>query len=131
MCHNTKYIRSMCWEGDRLESWPNIALQIKALKKVREINRLGEISSCGKKCWNSMIMILFSYVLGSFYDLLSFEFLCKINPCYFRAPLHGNPIVCWKFCCILHKVLRDGHGRAVPEATRLVTYRIGSSAAIL
>jgi len=35
-----------------------------------------------------------------------------------KAPLHGNPIVCWKFCCILHKVLRDGHGRAVPEATR-------------
>jgi len=35
-----------------------------------------------------------------------------------RAPLHGNPIVCWKFCCILHKVLREGHPRTVTEAAR-------------
>lgn len=26
-----------------------------------------------------------------------------------KLPLQGNPIVCWKFCHVLHKVLREGH----------------------
>ncbi|XP_023340359.1 huntingtin-interacting protein 1-like [Eurytemora carolleeae] len=35
-----------------------------------------------------------------------------------RAPLHGNPIVCWKFSSMLHKVLREGHPNSVKEAIR-------------
>lgn len=26
-----------------------------------------------------------------------------------KLPLQGNPIACWKFCHVLHKVLREGH----------------------
>jgi len=37
-----------------------------------------------------------------------------------KAPLHGNPIVCWKFLHVLHKVLREGHERSVKEALRHV-----------
>ena len=24
-------------------------------------------------------------------------------------PLQGNPVTCWKFCHVVHKVLREGH----------------------
>lgn len=33
-------------------------------------------------------------------------------------PLEENPIVCWKFCHVLHKVLRDGHSRVIQDSYR-------------
>ncbi|XP_071480195.1 huntingtin-interacting protein 1-like [Diadema antillarum] len=29
-----------------------------------------------------------------------------------RLPVQGNPVVCWKFCHTMHKVLREGHEEA-------------------
>ena len=26
-----------------------------------------------------------------------------------RMPIHANPIIAWKFCHTLHKILREGH----------------------
>ena len=26
-----------------------------------------------------------------------------------KLPLQANPIICWKFCHVLHKLLREGH----------------------
>ncbi|KAK2156417.1 hypothetical protein LSH36_214g05051 [Paralvinella palmiformis] len=35
-----------------------------------------------------------------------------------RYPLQGNPIVCWKFCHVLHKILRDGHENCSKDSYR-------------
>lgn len=35
-----------------------------------------------------------------------------------KLPLQGNPIVCWKFCHTLHKILREGHPQVIPESQR-------------
>ncbi|XP_034241716.1 huntingtin-interacting protein 1 isoform X2 [Thrips palmi] len=34
--------------------------------------------------------------------------------CVKRLPLEGNRIVAWKFCHVLHKILREGHESVVP-----------------
>ncbi|KAM8760877.1 huntingtin interacting protein 1 related b isoform 2-T2 [Acanthopagrus schlegelii] len=33
-------------------------------------------------------------------------------------PLHSNSILCWKFCNVLHKVLRDGHRNVLQDCMR-------------
>nr|XP_027203419.1 huntingtin-interacting protein 1-like [Dermatophagoides pteronyssinus] len=35
-----------------------------------------------------------------------------------RLPLDAHQIVCWKFCHVLHKVLRDGHPKVIPDSYR-------------
>ena len=35
-----------------------------------------------------------------------------------RLQLDANPIVCWKFCHVLHKVLRDGYPKAIQDSYR-------------
>ncbi|XP_023222023.1 huntingtin-interacting protein 1-like isoform X1 [Centruroides sculpturatus] len=35
-----------------------------------------------------------------------------------KLPLQGNPIVCWKFCHVLHKLLREGHQHVIPDSQR-------------
>ncbi|XP_034948631.1 huntingtin-interacting protein 1 isoform X2 [Chelonus insularis] len=35
-----------------------------------------------------------------------------------RQPLQENRIVAWKFCHVLHKVLREGHPRVIPDSQR-------------
>ncbi|GIX91808.1 huntingtin-interacting protein 1 [Caerostris darwini] len=38
-----------------------------------------------------------------------------------KLPLQGNPIVCWKFCHVLHKVIREGHHNAVLDSQKYQT----------
>lgn len=38
--------------------------------------------------------------------------------CVIRLPLKENPVVCWKFCFVLHKVLREGHNSVVKHSLR-------------
>lgn len=35
-----------------------------------------------------------------------------------NLPLEENPIICWKFCHTVHKILRDGHPRAIVDSYR-------------
>lgn len=35
-----------------------------------------------------------------------------------RQPLQENQIVAWKFCHVLHKVLREGHARIIVDSQR-------------
>ncbi|CAL7945877.1 unnamed protein product [Xylocopa violacea] len=35
-----------------------------------------------------------------------------------RQPLQENQIVAWKFCHVLHKVLREGHAKVIPDSQR-------------
>ncbi|KAI0242608.1 Huntingtin-interacting protein 1 [Lamellibrachia satsuma] len=32
--------------------------------------------------------------------------------------LQGHPILCWKFCHVLHKMLRDGHSQVLVDSRR-------------
>merc|ERR1719347_1110773 len=54
-------------------------------------------------------------IIGTFKQKNSIIFWNLVSS---KAPLHGNPIVCWKFLHILHKILREGHQRSVHEALR-------------
>lgn len=33
-----------------------------------------------------------------------------------KIPLQGQPIICWKFCHVLHKLLREGHKNVMPDS---------------
>ncbi|XP_078049059.1 huntingtin interacting protein 1 [Augochlora pura] len=35
-----------------------------------------------------------------------------------RQPLQENQIVAWKFCHVLHKILREGHPKVIPDSQR-------------
>ncbi|XP_064461070.1 huntingtin-interacting protein 1-like isoform X2 [Ornithodoros turicata] len=35
-----------------------------------------------------------------------------------KLPLQENPIVCWKFCHVVHKLLREGYHRVIPDSLR-------------
>jgi len=54
-------------------------------------------------------------IIGTFKQKTSQTFWNLVSS---KAPLHGNPIVCWKFLHILHKMLREGHHRVVVESIR-------------
>lgn len=51
-----------------------------------------------------------SAIIGTFQDKSAQTFW----DCVKRLPLEGNRIVAWKFCHVLHKVLREGHESVVP-----------------
>ncbi|XP_046399860.1 huntingtin-interacting protein 1 isoform X2 [Ischnura elegans] len=38
--------------------------------------------------------------------------------CVLRLPLEDNRIIAWKFCHVLHKVLREGHPQVIPHSQR-------------
>ena len=44
-------------------------------------------------------------VLGTHHDRSSHVFWNIVT----KLPLQGNQYVCWKFCHLLHKLLRDGY----------------------
>uniref|UniRef100_A0A8B9F8I9 Huntingtin-interacting protein 1-related protein n=1 Tax=Amazona collaria TaxID=241587 RepID=A0A8B9F8I9_9PSIT len=35
-----------------------------------------------------------------------------------RLPLSGNAVLCWKFCHVFHKLLRDGHSNVLKDSLR-------------
>ncbi|XP_061162711.1 huntingtin-interacting protein 1-like [Saccostrea echinata] len=39
-----------------------------------------------------------------------------------RLPVQGNPIVCWKFCHVLHKLLREGHSNVVVDSFKYCSH---------
>ncbi|XP_064612942.1 huntingtin-interacting protein 1-like isoform X2 [Liolophura sinensis] len=39
-----------------------------------------------------------------------------------KIPLQGNPITCWKFCHVLHKLLRDGHPNVVLDSLKFCSH---------
>ncbi|CAM2715790.1 unnamed protein product [Rotaria socialis] len=39
-----------------------------------------------------------------------------------RLQLESNPIVCWKFCYVIHRLLRDGHKHVVNDSIPLAPY---------
>ncbi|RZF34499.1 hypothetical protein LSTR_LSTR011741 [Laodelphax striatellus] len=55
-----------------------------------------------------------SAILGTFHEKSSETFW----KCVLRLPLMENKIVAWKFCHVLHKVLREGHPQVIPYSQR-------------
>ncbi|XP_050411276.1 huntingtin-interacting protein 1 isoform X1 [Patella vulgata] len=53
-------------------------------------------------------------ILGSFQDGGASMFWTITG----KLPLQGNPIVCWKFCHVLHKLMRDGHQHVVHDSMK-------------
>ncbi|CAF0778826.1 unnamed protein product [Adineta ricciae] len=39
-----------------------------------------------------------------------------------RLQLESHPIICWKFCYVMHRVLRDGHKHVVHDSVQLAPY---------
>ncbi|CAF1396130.1 unnamed protein product [Adineta steineri] len=39
-----------------------------------------------------------------------------------RLQLESHPIVCWKFCYVMHRILRDGHKHVVHDSVPLAPY---------
>ncbi|RWS24944.1 huntingtin interacting protein-like protein [Leptotrombidium deliense] len=51
-------------------------------------------------------------LIGTFKDQNSVLFWSIVR----KLPLQENPIVCWKFCHVLHKILREGHRKSLSDA---------------
>lgn len=53
-------------------------------------------------------------ILGTHHEKGAQTFWSVVN----RLPLSGNAVLCWKFCHVFHKLLRDGHSNvsAVPRS---------------
>ncbi|CAN7938158.1 unnamed protein product, partial [Ixodes hexagonus] len=55
-----------------------------------------------------------STIIGTFHEKGAHTFWSIV----LKLPLQENPIVCWKFCHVVHKVLREGYHRAIPDSLR-------------
>ncbi|XP_033111530.1 huntingtin-interacting protein 1-like isoform X2 [Anneissia japonica] len=53
-------------------------------------------------------------IIGSFQEKGAGTFWTVVS----RLPMQGNPIVCWKFCHTLHKLMREGHEHAVKDSMK-------------
>lgn len=53
-----------------------------------------------------------SAIIGTYHERGATTFWTVVQ----LLPLQGNPIVCWKFCHTLHKLLREGHPNVIPES---------------
>ncbi|KAL1132561.1 hypothetical protein AAG570_010513, partial [Ranatra chinensis] len=53
-------------------------------------------------------------ILGTFHEKCAETFWT----CVLRLPLQENRIVAWKFCHVLHKILREGHPQAITDSYR-------------
>ncbi|XP_077995504.1 huntingtin-interacting protein 1-like isoform X2 [Glandiceps talaboti] len=55
-----------------------------------------------------------SAIIGTFQEKGAGTFWAVVG----KLPLQGNPIVCWKFCHVCHKVLREGHPNAITDSQK-------------
>ncbi|XP_071946435.1 huntingtin-interacting protein 1-like isoform X2 [Antedon mediterranea] len=53
-------------------------------------------------------------IIGSFQEKGASTFWTVVT----RLPKQGNPIVCWKFCHTLHKLMREGHEHVVKDSQK-------------
>ncbi|XP_019741504.1 huntingtin-interacting protein 1 isoform X2 [Hippocampus comes] len=53
-------------------------------------------------------------ILGTHHEKGAHTFWAAVN----RLPLSGNAVLCWKFCHVFHKLLRDGHSNVIKDSMR-------------
>nr|XP_015223174.1 PREDICTED: huntingtin-interacting protein 1 isoform X1 [Lepisosteus oculatus] len=53
-------------------------------------------------------------ILGTHHEKGAHTFWAAIN----RLPLSSNAVLCWKFCHVFHKLLRDGHPNVLKDSMR-------------
>lgn len=53
-------------------------------------------------------------ILGTHHEKGAHTFWAAVN----RLPLSSNAVLCWKFCHVFHKLLRDGHPNVIKDSVR-------------
>ncbi|XP_074535389.1 huntingtin-interacting protein 1 isoform X2 [Halichoeres trimaculatus] len=53
-------------------------------------------------------------ILGTHHEKGAHTFWASVN----RLPLSSNAVLCWKFCHVFHKLLRDGHPNVIKDSMR-------------
>ncbi|XP_010769169.1 huntingtin-interacting protein 1 isoform X2 [Notothenia coriiceps] len=53
-------------------------------------------------------------ILGTHHEKGAHTFWAAVN----RLPLSSNAVLCWKFCHVFHKLLRDGHPSVIKDSMR-------------
>ncbi|XP_063061509.1 huntingtin-interacting protein 1 [Engraulis encrasicolus] len=53
-------------------------------------------------------------ILGTHHEKGAHTFWAAVN----RLPLSSNAVLCWKFCHVFHKILRDGHPNVIKDSMR-------------
>ncbi|XP_076832542.1 huntingtin-interacting protein 1 [Brachyhypopomus gauderio] len=53
-------------------------------------------------------------ILGTHHEKGAHTFWAAVS----RLPLSSNAVVCWKFCHVFHKLLRDGHPNVIKDSVR-------------
>lgn len=60
------------------------------------------------RCWCPTFVVLNCFppcILGTHHEKGAQTFWAAVN----RLPISSNAVLCWKFCHVFHKLLRDGH----------------------
>ncbi|XP_070573421.1 LOW QUALITY PROTEIN: huntingtin-interacting protein 1-like [Ptychodera flava] len=90
------------------------AISVKALQKLTtSINKAinsNEVPVKEKHCRSAIIGTFQEKGAGTYWSVCG------------KLPLQGNPIVCWKFCHVCHKVLREGHPNALTDSQKYKTH---------
>ena len=75
-----------------------------------------------KVCFDLMIFLMI-YIITV--GIVIGTYLAKSGQIFWsyarQLQLDGHPIVCWKFCHVLHKLIRDGHPKTIPDSYRYRT----------
>ncbi|XP_012691689.2 huntingtin-interacting protein 1 isoform X2 [Clupea harengus] len=53
-------------------------------------------------------------ILGTHHEKAAHTFWAAVN----RLPLSSNAVLCWKFCHVFHKLLRDGHPNVIKDSMK-------------
>ncbi|XP_035389954.1 huntingtin-interacting protein 1 isoform X2 [Electrophorus electricus] len=53
-------------------------------------------------------------ILGTHHEKGAHTFWAAVS----RLPLSSNAVICWKFCHVFHKLLRDGHPNVIKDSVR-------------
>ncbi|KAL7401401.1 hypothetical protein ABVT39_027509 [Epinephelus coioides] len=74
-----------------------------------------EVAVKEKHARNILILSLLSpCILGTHHEKGAHTFWAAVN----RLPLSSNAVLCWKFCHVFHKLLRDGHPNVIKDSMR-------------
>ncbi|KAM9317679.1 huntingtin-interacting protein 1 [Pholidichthys leucotaenia] len=62
----------------------------------------------------NILSLSVSCILGTHHEKGAHTFWAVVN----RLPLSSNAVLCWKFCHVFHKLLRDGHPNVIKDSMR-------------
>ncbi|KAA8593957.1 hypothetical protein FQN60_004791, partial [Etheostoma spectabile] len=92
---------------------PFLSSSLQAVSINKAINTQ-EVAVKEKHARNILCVSPSPCILGTHHEKGAHTFWAAVN----RLPLSSNAVLCWKFCHVFHKLLRDGHPNVIKDSMR-------------